>query len=575
MFGFKALQKCPSSFTGQGNYQLDVNGVGSWNLWRSVVASGDPVFYYAENEDGTIWEEGWGEFTQGSPDTLSRNLLGSSTGSLIDWQVADAPVYIASVPDAAAMKHMLAPLSDAEPPEWLPPGALWRDTQLEDDGVWIDKVKLDEDEHAEQGRHYITPQIWAASQRTLFVDKGAGNYTFTADDIGKTLCFDTTAAVRVLTMLANNAAGMGHGAYVFVKPYGSSVNGVTFTPGGSDTTDLATAPPGRRTLFMWDGAKSKWVSDYVAPNFPATQPRGRLTLTTLVPLLTGAVSGAGTVYFTPYGGNLVPVWSASLNAFVPTVFAELSNALAESSTGKAGPSAAGNNQNLDLFVWSDAGTPRLTRGPAWSTDKLRGTGAGTTELERVQGFLVNKVAIANGPGAGLGTYVGTIRTNGTATVDFNPGGVAAGGTAAVFGLWNAFNRVKARGFVGDNGNSWAQTNGAVRAANSSSTMRVSRISGQAEDSFWAQYAGVASNSVGARVQAGVCYDSTSVFSGRNVATSTAVNGLLFPTFGDHAVVDEGWGFMQAGEFAENSGTPTWYGDNGGLFQSGMIYELTW
>ena len=45
---------------------------------------------------------------------------------------------------------------------------------------------------------------------------------------------------------------------------------------------------------------------------------------------------------------------------------------------------------------------------------VSGTGSGTSELQRVQGFWTNKQAITNGPGANLGTYVGTIRTDGAA-----------------------------------------------------------------------------------------------------------------------------------------------------------------
>src|SRR6185369_6921163 len=62
-------------------------------------------------------------------------------------------------------------------------------------------------------------------------------------------------------------------------------------------------------------------------------------------------------------GNSVPIYDGA--AFVPTPFAERSNDLTQSSTGKAGPATAGPYQVIDVFVWNDAGTIRLTRGPKW------------------------------------------------------------------------------------------------------------------------------------------------------------------------------------------------------------------
>jgi hypothetical protein len=93
---------------------------------------------------------------------------------------------------------------------------------------------------------------------------------------------------------------------------------------------------------------------------------------------------------------------------------------------------------MTFFGWNDAGTFRATRGPAWTSDTARGTGAGTTELELVNGIYLNKVAITNGPAANRGTYLGTIRTNGSATVDVILGGTgAAGGESSTYGVWNA------------------------------------------------------------------------------------------------------------------------------------------
>lgn len=288
MLADKVMMTLVGGFTGIGTYQL-FEAVGAFQTWRAEFATGaSGLLYAAQNQDGTIWELGFGTLNYGPPDTLSRTLLRSSTGSLIDWQATDAPIYVYSPTSNQVVKFFAAPLAEgpSDLPGWLQKGMAWLDHALGITTAWVKKRYIDGDldsigSHIEEGRYYITPKIFAASQRRLFVDKGAANYVFTADDVGKVLCFDCTAATRTLTMLESTEDGMGHSAYVDVLPYGSTANGVTFTPGGSETTDLATAPPGRVTRFTWDGAKSKWRADYVAPVIPPILTRGCIAGLTL------------------------------------------------------------------------------------------------------------------------------------------------------------------------------------------------------------------------------------------------------------------------------------------------------
>jgi hypothetical protein len=273
--------------TGTGPFQLTQTAYGSFRTWRSAgfatSAAGPRTFYLATNDAGSVWEVGYGDFATGTPDTLTRNALDSSDGgSLINWVTTPYRVY--NVPNAQALAHLMSKLVNGvgNAPPWLSPGGDWLDFALgytaglaSTATQWVKKryisgARTSAGSHAVEGRFHIgldsgATHIFAASQRKKFEDKGAASYTFTADDIGKVIAFNCSAAVRTLTMLANNATGMGHGAYVDVYPYGSTTNGVTFTPGGSDTTDLATAPPNRVTRFEWDGARSKWVADYTPP----------------------------------------------------------------------------------------------------------------------------------------------------------------------------------------------------------------------------------------------------------------------------------------------------------------------
>ncbi|MGE0022749.1 MAG: DUF2793 domain-containing protein [Hyphomicrobium sp.] len=164
-------------------------------------------------------------------------------------------------------------------------------------------------------------------------------------------------------------------------------------------------------------------------------PGGRLTTQSGVPVMVTTQSAKTTIYYTPYQHRFVPLYDGA--RFVATdIGGELSQATTDTTKS---PAAVANNDNYDLFVWDDGGTYRCTRGPKWSDGSgsatVRGTGSGSTELERVQGVLVNKHAISNGPAAQRGTYVGTVRSNGSAQIDW-----IISGTGAMLGVWNAYNR---------------------------------------------------------------------------------------------------------------------------------------
>ncbi len=256
----------------------------------------------------------------------------------------------------------------------------------------------------------------------------------------------------------------------------------------------------------------------------APQIQGRLTLTSGTPVLTSSVTGAGTVYFTPYGGSSVALWNGS--AFAATSFAELSQALSDTTKS---PSAAAAASVYDLFVWSDGGTIRLSRGPAWSagatagSSNARGSGAGSTALTRVQGVLVNAVAIANGPAAGYGTYVGTIATDAAgATVSMNFGGSAAGGSPARLGVWNAHNRRAAAAAVYDTTSSHTYNSATVRPYNNSTNNAIISVVGAVEDAVDVAFHTVESDSQSSltapAARIGIAVNSTTV----NSATQSAV-----------------------------------------------------
>jgi hypothetical protein len=281
--------------------------------------------------------------------------------------------------------------------------------------------------------------------------------------------------------------------------------------------------------------------------------------------MTANQSAATTIYYSPYVGNQFPVYDGT-SAFSALTFAELSNSTTGSSVGNAGPAAVAANKNYDLFGWSNAGVATLTRGGAWNSDTVR---SATTEndLQRINGVPVNLNAIANGPAAGRGTYVGTVRSDGSSQINWILGGVAANGTAAVLGVWNMYNRVDVAGFIGDSAASWAYTSGTIRSVNASATNRVSWVAGLAEDFFIPEHYGFGSGATSASANIGIGIDATNAFTGALGRMVQASVSDLKEAIGKTEQRLLGFHFAQAVEQGDGANATTFVGASGGQFQA--------
>lgn len=290
---------------------------------------------------------------------------------------------------------------------------------------------------------------------------------------------------------------------------------------------------------------------------------GRITLTSGTPVMTSDVTAATTVYFTQYNGNTVPIYDGG--KFLQMQFTELSQATTDATKS---PAAVTTNSNYDLFVWNDSGTIRLSRGPAWSSSTSRGTGAGTTELEMVKGVYLNKVAITNGPAAQRGTYVGTIRSNGSSQIDWKLGSAAAGGGEAWLGVWNMYNRVDERPRVQDSVDSYTYQSGTVRSMNNSNTNRISVIRGMDDDAVLVQRTQLAQISTSAdQPHIGLALDATNTLGTAPAEMQQLFTGSssfyqkAYASYGGRPGI--GWHFWQATEKCNGTTAPcTFYGDSG-------------
>lgn len=245
-------------------------------------------------------------------------------------------------------------------------------------------------------------------------------------------------------------------------------------------------------------------------------PLGRLTLSTGVPVMAASVAAATTVFYTPDIGELIPIFDGT--RFLPRIFPELSQATTDTTKS---PAAVAANRVYDLFVWDDGGTLRLSRGPAWTNNTTRGY-----NLDQIDGLYVNASAITNGPAAQRGTWVGTIASNGTSTIDFVFGSTGSGGVAASLCVWNAYNRCLITTNVVDTGAGYTYSSNTIRQGRGSAGNQVSYVQGSVGEGAIADYCAAIQALANAGGNIGIGFNSASAYAGpRQVFLAPSTAGM--------------------------------------------------
>ncbi|MES2356260.1 MAG: hypothetical protein V4568_18015 [Pseudomonadota bacterium] len=273
-------------------------------------------------------------------------------------------------------------------------------------------------------------------------------------------------------------------------------------------------------------------------NYPA---QGRITLTSGSPVTTSDVTAATTVYYTPYKGNFIALYTSSV--WKMYTFSELSIAVPATTATM-----------YDLYVYDSGGNATL-EAVAWTNDTTRATA------------LVFQNGVYCKTGALDRRYVGSFRTTGSSgqTEDSNQKRF----------VWNYYNRViKSMQNAIETTDSWTYTTAAFRQANANAANQLDFIIGVSEDVVEAVVVALASNSgVSAQIATGIGLDVTNATScfikGYNnlpVLSALFYNASFYkdyPGVGRH--------FLAWLEYSTASGTTTWYGDAGipTLAQSGI------
>lgn len=350
----------------------------------------------------------------------------------------------------------------------------------------------------------------------------------------------------------------------------------------------------------------------VDPSRIKTLCNGRLSLTTAVPVTTSDVTAATTLYWVPYLGDVVGLYSGT--TWLSFALSQLSIAV---------PSTT--NTNYDVFLDYNSGTPALALN-AWRNSGQAITGA-TNATPIV--ITANSHGLSNGDQAYVSGVLGNTAANGTWTVAnvaantfelatsvgngaytastgyFNARKsnglltkqdgvyvltgattkrlVGALRTTGVSGqtedslakrfVWNYYNRVDTTLRRVETTVSWTYTTATIRQANASTSNQTEIVVGVPEDEVSLNLAAVFSNTnTGVVGVVGIGVNSTTLFTAGQVygalaTLSVGANTLLRSTY--DAFPAPGYSFFSWNEYSAATGTSTWYGISAGFIQSGL------
>ena len=271
---------------------------------------------------------------------------------------------------------------------------------------------------------------------------------------------------------------------------------------------------------------------------------GRLTLTSGTAVTTADVTGATTVYFTPYNGNRIALYDGT--NWLTYAFTERSLALGTLTTLTP----------YDVYIYNNSGTLTLEF-LAWTNGTTRATA------------LVLQDGVYVKTGATTRRYLGTFYTTATTTTE---------DSAAKRYLWNNYNRVvrKMQSAL-ETADSWTYNTQTLRQANANTANQLNLFVGLVEDSVSAfiaaasrtllanyrRYNAIGLNSTTALTQFGL-----DVQGAANSQSVNSVSLYTYPTLGINYIA-----WLEA---AEGGTTTTWLGDNGqpSIEQSGISGSTT-
>lgn len=371
------------------------------------------------------------------------------------------------------------------------------------------------------------------------INLSAGAFEVQGPSAARTYTFPDASCTILTTNAAVSVAQGGTGLATLTTAYGVVCAGTTATgalqnagPGSSAQIFISqgAALPTWNTV-SGDATISASGAFTLATNNSLINMHtcdGRLTLTTAVPVTTSDVTGATTIYWSPYKGGQIALYTSSKwQLYKP---GEISLALGTLADG---------TKPYDVFAYDSSGTVTLEF-LVWTS-----TSARATALVLQDGVLCKSGALTR-------RYLGTFMPTATTTTE---------DSKLNRYLWNYYHRVKRFLSVADTTTVAYTYNGVFRQRNNSATWQFNVVVGYAEDTFVANAhtsAGQATSP--ADIETAIGIDSTSAASsqqhggaagaGAYVIQDAKYTGVL--SIGQHKIV-----WLESSSAA----TTTWYSGN--------------
>lgn len=432
---------------------------------------------------------------------------------------------------------------------------------------------------------YVLQGTLAAPYQVAFTSSLGGNGIYVIDNqttgnFVTTVTQTSSLSVALTIPQGGRSIIYGNGTSFFVATDNQTAKLYTRlgTPQGNVAGSAGTSN-GSATSEVWDGtnlvpyactttgtsSSAIWSAITALPI-----PQGYLSPSNTLPVYNTDFSSTS-LFYVPFQGN----WTVLSNgtALYPYRFSTMTLSLTNTQAA---------SQIYDVFMYFNAGTPVIGTGPTWAAGGgsvtigscARGTGAGSTDISRLQGVWTNTVQVTLNNGlstytcpANQGIYLGSIY------MDTTPGQVSGHrtyGQARKWGIFNAYNRVPLFLQAGDPTASWTYNTNTIRASNNNSNNSIVVFSGLAEECANTSFLQKLNESTGTATQPriGIGLNGTvatagtdATINGSGITTSLRAEYDIAPFLGINAV------------FALEVGAVT-----GGLFygtQSNMLLKATW
>ena len=320
--------------------------------------------------------------------------------------------------------------------------------------------------------------------------------------------------------------------YVLSSTTGGTMSWVANGSGSGSVTNIATGVGLRGGPITNTGTINVTINDFCD---------GRLSLVSGNPVPITDTTAATTIYFTPYKGNYIALYTAA--TWTLYTFTELSIAV---------PGVA--NQMYDLFVYDNSGVLTLVT-QIWTSDTAR-----LVNLTTQDGVYV----LTGFPNY---RYLGSFRTKTAGQCN---------DTLAFRHLWNYYNRI-VRDMVVQLTGSWSYNTLTYRQANATASYQLDVVIGVSEDALQATYNNMAATTDNmGDAGIGIGINSTTVNSATSYPTAQYGGpaqvgvGTIICDF--KAYLPVGRTYLPALEIAGTTGTTSFYGQgdiNGTPYQSAI------